>query len=142
MGRNLSLLTRLPVFEEDGVTHRRDCACARCDAGFGPSEHERAEARRRWDDRQAMAAAARALARKRESERLRRAETELFIDEQVKAADQRLRDLHDLEGRLRRDRRLEELWRLRRGGLSLRESMDEIDRRFGGQDVARHGEHD
>jgi len=112
MGRNLSLLTRFPSFEEDGVTHRRDCACARCDAGFGPSEQERAEAR------------------KRESDRIKRAETVLFIDEQVRAADDHLRELRDLQGRLRRDGRLDELWRLRRSGLSLAEAMNEVDRRF------------
>src|ERR1700709_968153 len=116
MGRNLSLLARQPTFEEDGVTHRRDCACARCDAGFAPSEHERSEARRRWDDRRAQAAAARALARKREGDRLKRAETELFIDDQIRAADQHLRELHDLEARLRDDQRLEELWGVGRRG--------------------------
>jgi len=130
MGRNLSLLTRFPSFEEDGVTHRRDCACARCDAGFGPSEQERAEARRRWEERRARAAAERAAARKRESDRIKRAETVLFIDEQVRAADDHLRELRDLQGRLQRDGRLDELWRLRRSGLSLAEAMDEVDRRF------------
>ena len=63
--------------EEDGVTHRRDCPCARCDAGFGPSEHERAQARRRWTEKQAQAAAERAAARKKEGERLKRAEMDL-----------------------------------------------------------------
>lgn len=130
MGRNLSLLARLPSFEEDGVTHQRDCACARCDAGYGPTEQERAEAGRRWEERRARAAAARALLRRREGQRLKRAETELLIDEQVQAANDHLRELHDLEARLRLDQRLEELWRLRRSGLSLREAMDEIDRRF------------
>jgi hypothetical protein len=130
MGRNLSLLARQLAFEEDGVTHRRDCACARCDAGYGPTEQERAEAARRWEERRAQAAAVRALARKREGERLKRAETDLFIHDQVRAANDHLRDLHDLEARIRRDRRLDELWRLRRQGLSLRESMAEIDRRF------------
>jgi hypothetical protein len=130
MGRNLSLLSRLPSFEEDGVTHRRDCACARCDAGFGPSEHERAEARRRWEERRAQAAAVRALARKKETERLKRAEMDFFVGGQVKAANDHLRELHDLEGRLQHDGRLDELWRLRRAGLSLSEAMAEIDRRF------------
>ncbi len=37
MGRNLSLLAHLPRFEADGVTHRRDCECVRCDAGYRPT---------------------------------------------------------------------------------------------------------
>jgi hypothetical protein len=131
MGRSLSLLaTRLPSFEEDGVTHRRDCACARCDAGYGPSEHDRAEAQRRWEEKRAQAAAERALVRKRESERLKRAEVHLFVSDQVKAADEHLRELRALESRIGADGRLTELWRLRGNGLSWRQSMDEIDRRF------------
>jgi hypothetical protein len=141
MGRNLSLLARLPSFEEDGVTHGRDCACARCDAGYGPSEQERAEARRRWDEKVARAAATRALLRKKAGERLKRAETDIFLDGQVEAANDHLRELHRLDARIRRDQRLDELWRLRRGGLSLRAAMDEVDRRFtpdgrGGADPA------
>ena len=130
MGRSLSLLARLPSFEEDGVTHQRDCGCARCDAGFGPSEQERAEARRRWDDKRARAAAERAAARKREADRLKRAEVDLFVTEQVQLTDQRVRSLHALEDRVRDDPRLDELSRLRRAGLPLREALAEIDRRF------------
>ena len=135
MGRALSLLARLPSFEEDGVTHRRDCGCARCDAGFGPSEHERAEAHRRWTEKQARAAAERAAARKKEGERLKRAEMDLFVSDQVKAADEQLRKLRALEQRVQSDQRLEELWRLRKRGLSLVESMAEIDRKFPSNDT-------
>jgi hypothetical protein len=130
MARTLSLLVRLPSFEEDGVTHGRDCACARCDAGFAPTEQERVEAQRRWAEKQARAAAERAVARKKESDRLKRAEMDLFVSDQVKAADEQLRELRALERRVRSDRRLDELWALRRRGLSLVESMAEIDRRF------------
>jgi hypothetical protein len=130
MGRSLSLLARLPSFEEDGVTHARDCACARCDAGYGPTEHERDEARRRWDEKRAQAAAERALARKKQAERLKRAEVDLFVSDQVRAADEHLRALRALEGRIRTDDRLNELWRLRGRGLSWRESLAEIDQRF------------
>jgi hypothetical protein len=130
MGRALSLLARLPSFEDDGVTHRRDCACARCDAGFGPTEHERAEAQRRWDEKHAQALAERALARKKQAERLKRAEVSLFVSDQVKAANDQLRELRALEDRIRSDRRLDELWRLRERGVSWRDSIAEIDRRF------------
>jgi hypothetical protein len=135
MARTLSLLVRLPSFEEDGVTHQRDCACARCDAGFGPTEQDRVEALRRWTEKQAQAAAERAAARKRENDRLKRAEMDLFVSDQVKAADEQLRELRALERRVRSDRRLDELWKLRRRGLSLVESMEEVDRRFPSSDV-------
>jgi hypothetical protein len=124
------LLSRLASFEEDGVTHRRDCGCARCDAGFGPSEHERADAQRRWDEKRARAVAERAAARKREAERLRRAEVDLYLNDQLQATDQGVRSLRALEDRVRHDPRLDELSRLRRAGLPLREALAEIDRRF------------
>ena len=127
-------MARLPSFEEDGVTHRRDCGCVRCDAGFGPSEQERAEAHRRWTEKKAQAAAERAVARKKEGERLKRAETDLFVSDQVKAADEHLRRLRMVEERVKSDQRLEELWRLRKQGLSLVESMAEIDKKFPAND--------
>jgi hypothetical protein len=130
MGRNLSLLASQPRFERDGVTHRRDCDCARCDAGYRPTEHERELAGRRWEEKKARQAAARALARRQEAEQLKRAEMDLFLDGQLKAASDQLRHLHQLEERLRSDQRLEELWRLRREGLSLEEAIAEVDRRF------------
>jgi hypothetical protein len=45
---SLPLLAHLPRLEADGVTHRRDCECVRCDAGFRPTEHDRTVARQRW----------------------------------------------------------------------------------------------
>ena len=50
--------------------------------------------------------------------------------QQVRAADERLRVLRELDERFRQDERLAELWRLRREGWTLRDAMDEIDRRF------------
>jgi ATP/maltotriose-dependent transcriptional regulator MalT len=130
MGRSLSLLARLPSLEEDGVTHARDCGCARCDAGFAPSEQERTEARRRWEERRAQAAAERAAARKRQAERIKRAEMQLFVNDQIKVTDDQLDRLRALERRVKRDPRLDELSRLLGEGRSLRESLAEIDREF------------
>jgi hypothetical protein len=118
------------LFEEDGVTHQRDCGCARCDAGFAPSEQERAEARRRWDEKRARAAAERAAARKREAARLKRAELDLLVNDQVQATDEGVRSLRALGDRVRHDPRLHQLSQLRRAGLPLREALTEIDRRF------------
>src|SRR4051812_25215648 len=121
MGRNLSLLARLPRLEEDRITHRRDCECVRCDAGYRPTEHERAEARRRWDERRARERAARALARRKEREQMKQAEVEVFVDTQIQAANQQVQALREARERVEQDRRLAELWALRRAGFSLRD---------------------
>ena len=114
------MLARLPRFDQDGETHRQDCVCAEC------------AAERRRDEDRAKAAANRALLRKKEGERLKREEVVAVIDEQVKVADQRLRELRELDEQLRQDQRLNELWRMRREGWSLSEAMAEIDRRYPG----------
>ena len=86
MGRNLSLLTHLPRFEADGVTHRRDCECVRCDAGYRPSETDRTVAGQRWEERRIREAAARALARRQERARVRAVATELALGAEIRAA--------------------------------------------------------
>ena len=119
MGRNLSLLALLPRPDDPALT-----------------EDERQEARQRRDEMKARAAAGRALLRKKESERLKKQEVLAVIDEQVRAADQHLRALRELDEQLRQDQRLNELWRLRREGWSLGDAMAEIDRRFPGPQPA------
>src|SRR5262245_47046926 len=69
MPRQLSLETRSPSFEVDGVTHRRACECPRCEAGYGPSDAERARAALRWDEQRARQAAERMLLRRQERKR-------------------------------------------------------------------------
>ena len=133
MARNLSLLTRLPRLEQDGVTHRRDCECARCDAGFGPSEQERAEARRRFGAQRARERMARALTRAEERARMKQAHVDEFVDAQVKAADDQVRALREARERASRDERLAALWELRRAGLSLRDALDEVEKRWAQQ---------
>jgi len=128
MGRTLSLLTRLPRLEEDGVTHRRDCECVRCDAGYRPTERERAEARRRIAAKKAREQAAHVMARKRELEVMKQAVMDVFVDGQVKAANDQVQCLRDARDRSAADERLTELWRLRRAGLSLPEALDEVER--------------
>src|SRR3569832_332128 len=68
----LPLLAHLPRLEADGVTHRRDCECVRCDAGFRPTEHDRTVARERWQLAKEQQAAARALDRRREKIRAKK----------------------------------------------------------------------
>ena len=132
MGRTLSLLARLPRLEEDGVTHRRDCECVRCDAGYRPTEQERTRARQRIAAKKAREQAAHILARKRELEVMKQAVMDLFVDAQVKAANDQVDSLREAKARSASDERLAELWRLRRAGLSLPEALEEVERRAAG----------
>jgi hypothetical protein len=129
MGRTLSLLARLPRLEEDGVTHRRDCDCVRCDAGYRPTEREREDARRRISEKKAREQAARDVARRKERERMNQAMVTVFVDDQVKAANDQVQALRAARERVEHDERLAELWRLRREGWSLRDALEEVDRR-------------
>lgn len=129
MGRNLSLLGHLPRLEADGVTHRRDCECVRCDAGFRPSEHERAAAQRRWDDIKAREAAERERARREERARVRALATGMQLTAEVQAANARVRELREAKARVDADRRLALFQSLRRAGLSMAAAMDEVERR-------------
>src|SRR6185312_14486437 len=99
MGRNLSLLAHLPRFEADGITHRRDCECVRCDAGYRPTEQERTAARQRFEDRRVREAAARDLARRQERARVRAAAVGLAVGAEVAAADERVRALRAAHAR-------------------------------------------
>ncbi len=132
MGRTLSLLARLPRLEDDGITHKRDCECVRCDAGFRPTEQERAAARRRIGEHKAREDAARAMARKKERERMNQAVVDVYVDEQVRAANDQVRALREARERVEHDERLVQLWKLRREGWSLREALEEVERRVAG----------
>jgi hypothetical protein len=131
MGRTLSLLARLPRLEEDGVTHRRDCECVRCDAGFRPTERERAAARRRVGEQRAREQAARDMARREERERMKQAVVDVFVDGQIKAANDQVRALREARERAAADENLARLWELRRAGFSLRDALDEVERAAG-----------
>jgi len=129
MGRNLSLLAHLPRLEADGVTHRRECECVRCDAGFRPTEQERKSAQRRWDERRVREAAARALARRQERARVRAEATGLEIGAEVAAVDGRVQALRDARARAEGDPRLALLQSLRRKGMPLAAALREVERR-------------
>ena len=131
MGRNLSLLAHLPRFEADGITHRRDCECVRCDAGYRPTEQERTAARQRFEDRRVREAAARDLARRQERARVRAAAVGLAVGAEVAAADERVRALRAAHARTDGDRRLELLQSLRRTGMTLAAALSEVERRSG-----------
>jgi hypothetical protein len=127
MARTLSLLAHLPRLEADGMTHRRDCECVRCDAGFRPTEHERAAARQRFEMAQARETAARALARRRERARVKRAALALELEADAKAVDARLAALRAARERAEHDCRLAMLARLRQAGVPLAEALKSVE---------------
>src|SRR6476619_7263911 len=86
----LPLLAHLARLEADGVTHRRDCECVRCDAGFRPTEHDRAIARDRWQLTKVQEAASRALDRRRERIRAKRFSLVMELDAESKLTDERI----------------------------------------------------
>ena len=89
-GKSLPLLAHLPRLEADGVTHRRDCECVRCDAGFRPTEHARTVARERWQLARAQQAAARALDRRREKVRAKKFALVMELEADARATDEHI----------------------------------------------------
>ena len=116
--------------EADGQTHRRDCECARCEAGFTPTEREREVAVRRAAEKQARIATARAAERRKEKARLAQLDLAAYFERENAAADAEVRRLRDLRAKVVADRRLEALLQLRRQGLELGQALEEIDRRL------------
>jgi hypothetical protein len=123
---------RVERLEADGETHRRDCECARCDAGFVPSEGERRigqrSARRRDELGRARAAALRARERRRERERLRQLDLQSFFARSNAVTDAEIARLRASRARALEDRRLDLLLGLRNAGLSLEAAIAEVDR--------------
>jgi len=116
--------------EADGETHRRDCECARCEAGFTPTERDRRLADKRRAEKQGRAAVARALERRKERARLARIDLDAYFRQGNAAANAEVRRLRELRAKVLADRRLDELLRLRRDGMPLGEALAEIERRF------------
>ena len=116
--------------EPDGQTHRRDCECARCEAGFTPTEREREHAKRRVAEKQGRLMAARAAERKREKARLAQTELLAYFRLGNAAADAEVQRLRASRAKAVADRRVDELLRLRTQGWALGAALEEIDRRL------------
>ena len=126
--RPLPLLAHLSRLEADGVTHRRDCECVRCDAGFRPTEHDRTMARERWQVAKAHQGAARALDRRREKIRAKKFALVMELDAEARATDAHINALRAARTRADSDARLSLLQRLRRAGVPLTRALELVDR--------------
>jgi hypothetical protein len=120
----------LPRLEADGHTHRRDCECPRCDAGFTPSERQRDAASRRWQEETDRKAAEAALARKRARDRIKALRLALDLEEEERQTAARLREEKALAARLRSDARLATLLAVREAGVPPADAVEETERRF------------
>jgi hypothetical protein len=116
--------------EADGETHRRDCECARCEAGFVPSERERQLAARRGAAKQGRTAAVRAAERRKEKARIAQLDLSAYFARQNAAADAEVQRLRALRDRSISDRRMDEFLLLRKAGMPLETALAEVDRRF------------
>ena len=116
--------------EADGHTHRRDCECARCEAGFTPTERDRMLAKRRIVAKQGRLSAVRGAERKKERARLAQLDLAAYFRQSNAVADAEVLRLREARARVLADRRLEELLRLRREGMPLGLALAEIDRRL------------
>lgn len=125
--KSLPLLAHLPRLEADGVTHRRDCECVRCDAGFRPTEQDRAMARQRWQLTKAQQAAARALDRRQQRVRAKKFALVMQLEAESKATDDQISALRAARTRAESDERLAMLERLRRDGVPLAEALERVD---------------
>jgi hypothetical protein len=124
----MRLQPTLPLVELDGQTHRRDCDCARCDAGFRPSEGERELAARRWQERREREEAEAALEKKRARDRLKALRTTIRLEEEARQTTAHVRALAETRERLKRDPRLEALLASRRAGRPVEEAIEEAER--------------
>ena len=120
----------LPRLEPDGRTHARDCECPRCEAGFVPTEGDRAAAARWVEDERIRKAAEKALARKRDRLRARALALRLELEAEEQRTDAYLAKQAELLPRLARDERLEALLRYRRAGKPASHAIAEVERRF------------
>jgi hypothetical protein len=125
MGRRL-FQSSLPLVDEAG-THRRECECPRCEAGYRPSEKDRAAAARRFEEQQERLAAAAALARQRARQRVKAMRTALRLEEEERRTAARLAEEAALRARVKADDRLDALLESRRLGHSIAEAVEAAD---------------
>ena len=62
---------------------------------------------------------------------MKQAVVDVYVDDQVKAANAQVRALREARERADADERLALLWELRRTGWSLRDALEEVERRSG-----------
>jgi len=120
-------LQRLPRFERDGVTHARACECPRCEAGFQPSEQQRAQAEDEWRRARARERAAQLAARQTAKREAQAMKLLLELDTEARSTSRRLLREDRSRERAQADGQLQELLRLRAAGVPYAEAMARVE---------------
>lgn len=119
------------MLEADGVTHRRDCTCPRCEAGFGPSEAQRRAAARAWEDAELRRQAERLLERRQARARAKALSRVKEMDLGARETAQALAAQRQTAERVAADVRLKAFLAQRSLGKSVSEALAEVERQFG-----------
>ncbi|MDZ4693608.1 MAG: hypothetical protein SGI86_00545 [Deltaproteobacteria bacterium] len=131
MGRQALLRqVSFPKLEADSQTHARDCECARCEAGFRPSESQRREAEERMQAQSHRQRAEVMLQRDQVRRAAKRMKVVLELEERAKQTDLWLSQQADAFSRLDEDRMLAELLRLRAEGVPANEAVERVEMRM------------
>jgi hypothetical protein len=130
MTKNRSIHGKTERLEADGATHRRDCECARCEAGFTPTEQDRELAGKRAAGKQGRRAAVRSAERKKEAARLKQLDLAAYFRQGNAAADAEVQRLRALRVRTIGDRRMDQFLLLRAAGMPIELALAEVDRRL------------
>jgi hypothetical protein len=130
MARTPAVQPGLPGLGPDAGTHARGCECPRCEAGFVPTESERAAAAKRAEEERIRRAAEAALRRKRERQQARALALRLELEAEERRTDAYLAKQAEILPRLARDERLDALLRFRRAGKPALHAIAEVERRF------------
>ncbi len=121
--RALPAQTQFPRHEADGITHVRDCECARCEEGFRPSESQRQHAAAQWSELRAREKAQAALLAKHERKRVKALRLELELQQEWKRTRAYLDEQAALLCRLAQDRRLDAMLAARKAGKPVGEAL-------------------
>jgi hypothetical protein len=119
-----------PKLEVDGQTHARECECARCEAGFRPSESQRREAEERMREHAQRHRAEVMLERAQERRAAKRLKVVLELEKTARQTDLWLSKQADEFSRLDEDRMLAELLKLRAEGVPANEAVERVEMRM------------
>jgi hypothetical protein len=126
-----------PKLETDGQTHARDCECARCEAGFRPSESQRLQAEERMQAHLQRHRAEVMLQRAQVRRAAKRLKVVLELEERARQTDLWLSRQADAFSRLDEDRMLAELLKLRAEGVPANEAVQRVEMRMPARRVPR-----
>ncbi len=137
MAQALLRQVSFPKLEVDGQTHALDCECARCEAGFRPSESQRLQAEGRMQAQASRHRAEEMLERAQVRRAAKRLKVVLELEERARQTDLWLSRQAEAFSRLEEDRMLSELLKLRAEGVPANEAVERVEMRMPARRAAR-----